>query len=139
MTNLPSVYVVPSMPQVFIGSQPGFAAAVNQDGTTNSASNPAPLGSIVTIWATGLGPEAGTDGTINQRPSTIRGVAIVTTNESLEVLYAGDAPGSVLGLSQINFRLPQSLLSGARSVTFTLQTPTAASDSVAIHVAPTGA
>jgi hypothetical protein len=32
------------------------AAAVNQDGTINSADNPAPVGSIVAVWATGLGP-----------------------------------------------------------------------------------
>jgi len=31
-------------------------AAVNQDGTINSASNPAAVGSIVSVWATGLGP-----------------------------------------------------------------------------------
>ena len=32
------------------------ASAVNQDGTLNSASNPAPAGSIIALWGTGFGP-----------------------------------------------------------------------------------
>ena len=35
-----------------------YAAALNQDGTINSAENPAPQGSVVTVFATGLGPIA---------------------------------------------------------------------------------
>jgi uncharacterized protein (TIGR03437 family) len=30
-----------------------FTVAVNQDGTLNSQANPAPVGSYVSIWATG--------------------------------------------------------------------------------------
>ena len=31
------------------------AAGINQDGTVNSNNNPAPRGSVVSVWATGLG------------------------------------------------------------------------------------
>jgi uncharacterized protein (TIGR03437 family) len=106
----------------------------------NSASNPAPLGSIVSIWATGLGHESGVDGTIYSGPAVIgvsvSGVSVVTTDGSLDVLFEGDAPSGVLGLSQVNFRLPQSPQTGNGTIAFMLQTPTAASDGVSIHTVP---
>ena len=37
--------------------QGGAAIALNQNGTLNSASNPAAAGSVVTIWATGAGQD----------------------------------------------------------------------------------
>lgn len=53
----PALRVRPSQPQVFGTAGPsGYdAAALNQDGTVNSITNPASSGSIVTIWATGAG------------------------------------------------------------------------------------
>jgi hypothetical protein len=41
-------------PQIFQNAD-GSVAAVNQDGTINSSSNPAAAGSFVSIWATGTG------------------------------------------------------------------------------------
>ena len=55
--------VVAAMPQVFRNPD-GSAAAINQDGTINSPTNPAPIGSIVSIWATGTGYFPGLDGQI---------------------------------------------------------------------------
>jgi uncharacterized protein (TIGR03437 family) len=46
-------------------------------------------------------------------------VAILWGNESLEVTYAGDAPGLVAGVTQINFRLPADV--GPNYFTFDLQ------------------
>jgi uncharacterized protein (TIGR03437 family) len=54
-TNCLHWATVPAAPTVF--TIDGFyAAALNQDGTINSAANPAPPGSIVALFATGLGP-----------------------------------------------------------------------------------
>ncbi len=56
-SNVATLLVTDSAPGIFtmgaLGS--GQAAAFNQDGTLNSSSNPASKGSIVSVWATGLG------------------------------------------------------------------------------------
>jgi uncharacterized protein (TIGR03437 family) len=69
------------------------AAGLNQDGSLNSASNPAAPGSVVSVWATGGG-------------LPLLPVSVLWGPGSLEVLYAGNAPGLVYGVVQINFRLP---------------------------------
>jgi uncharacterized protein (TIGR03437 family) len=99
----------------------GYAAAVNQDGTINSRSNPAPAGSIVSIFATGLGAitPALPDGSVIGLPlpqqdlqvgmSTVLGVDQRTLQyafDGVNVLYAGPAPDEIEGLSQINFQVP---------------------------------
>lgn len=47
--------VVEASPAVFMADGT-YAIAINQDGRPNSAANPAPLDSTVTVFATGLGP-----------------------------------------------------------------------------------
>jgi uncharacterized protein (TIGR03437 family) len=54
-TNCLTLPVVQATPAVFMVDAQ-HAAAQNQDGTINSAANPAAAGSIVTVYATGLGP-----------------------------------------------------------------------------------
>jgi hypothetical protein len=56
----PTLSIRPSQPGVFPGAVDTSplvvpAAALNQDGSVNSATNPAALGTIVTVWATGGG------------------------------------------------------------------------------------
>ena len=46
--------VLEAIPEIFQHGD-GTAAAVNQDGSINSPEHPAPPGSIVAIWATGIG------------------------------------------------------------------------------------
>ena len=69
-----SIPVVTAMPGVFTldSSGRGPGAIVNQDGTVNSATNPASAGSFVMIFATGEGqtnPD-GTDGKLDGFPSS---------------------------------------------------------------------
>jgi uncharacterized protein (TIGR03437 family) len=54
-TNCLTSQVAQTAPAVFTVDGT-YAAALNQDGTINSADNPAPLNSTVTVFATGLGP-----------------------------------------------------------------------------------
>ena len=54
-TNCLTLPVVQATPAVFMADAQ-YAAALNQDGTYNSADNPAASGSIVTVYAPGLGP-----------------------------------------------------------------------------------
>jgi uncharacterized protein (TIGR03437 family) len=97
------------------GSGPG--AIVNQDGTVNSASNPAALGSIVLVYATGEGQTnpAGVDGQPDAPPlpqpitqpvtATVGGVAA-------SVEYAGGVSGLVAGVLQVNVQIPQGISTG---------------------------
>jgi uncharacterized protein (TIGR03437 family) len=93
-----------------------YAAALNQDGTPNTAANPAPVGSTVSIFATGLGavtpPEA--DGAIvgTPLPADVLPAEVYWLGSDLfvglivfqlDVTYAGPAPFEVAGASQINF------------------------------------
>jgi uncharacterized protein (TIGR03437 family) len=54
-TNCIDTIVQPAAPGVFYSGQTAYAAAVNQDGTINSQQNPISIGSIVSVFATGLG------------------------------------------------------------------------------------
>jgi uncharacterized protein (TIGR03437 family) len=88
----------------------GTAAAVNQDGTLNSAGHPAPAGSIVAIWATGVGLSSGyfQDGQIPTAAQNSYPVVVYAGPMGMpaEVRYAGPSPGIVAGVVQINFVVP---------------------------------
>jgi uncharacterized protein (TIGR03437 family) len=121
-----------------------YAAAINQDGTVNSAVNPAPRGSVVSIFATGLGQIMPTpqDGAImvpplgtNILPAKI-GVTIggiIFSIVPMDVLYSGPAPFEVAGVSQINLIAVSSPLSVVVGPDF--YNPVARSQSFRIHVA----
>jgi uncharacterized protein (TIGR03437 family) len=118
-TNCLTLPVVQATPAVFMVDS-RYAAALNQDGTYNSAGNPAASGSIVTIYATGLGPitPSQPDGSLIGLPLPTNaftfGVEAIFTvgipfgtevDVPFEVQYAGPAPTLVAGVSQINFRI----------------------------------
>lgn len=99
-------------PQVFLGAN--GAAAINQNGTVNSASNPAPDGSYVSVWATGTGYFPGSDGQIQTAADQFCGSAGVCqvlaqsapfTSTPVVVSYIGAAPGLVNGVVQVNFQV----------------------------------
>jgi uncharacterized protein (TIGR03437 family) len=105
-------------PGVFASGQ-GSAIAVNQNGTFNSSSNPAPFGSIVSLYLTGLGAisPAPADGAIVQAPlpALVNPIQVAFANADVqspgippaELLYAGPAPLEVGGMFQINVRIPK--------------------------------
>jgi len=116
-TNTVRLTAVAAAPAIFTldGSGIGPAAISNQDGSLNSANNPAPRGSIVSLFATGQGaitsnaPD-GTVATVSAQPrlpvtATVGGLAA-------QVLYAGSANGLTYGLMQVNIRVPGSLPAG---------------------------
>jgi uncharacterized protein (TIGR03437 family) len=114
-TNCLTLAAAQSAPVVFRAAD-GYAAALNEDGTINSAANPAKSGSIVSIFATGLGPisPAQADGAVigfplpvNALPVTAEAVTPTIPPSGippipLSVTYAGPAPLEVAGFSQIN-------------------------------------
>jgi uncharacterized protein (TIGR03437 family) len=121
-------------PGVFTATSTGTgqAAALNSDNTPNSASNPAPAGSIVQVWMTGEGqtrPAGVTGGltcangcaTVSQIPKptdppfaavgelTLEGLP----SEDATITFYGEAPGLVSGVMQVNVVIPPDMPSGA--------------------------
>jgi uncharacterized protein (TIGR03437 family) len=84
------------------------AAALNQDGSVNSASNPAPGGAIVSIFGTGANWPADTqDGAIATAAMELNQfTAFDQLGAPLQVQYGGAAPGLINGVFQINLQLP---------------------------------
>ena len=112
-----------AMPGIFTqnASGSGAAAILNEDYSINSLRNPARKGSVVMVYATGLGllnPPL-SDGAITGRTlsSQAQPVTALVDGQQADVLYAGTAPGLVAGTSQINVRIPPNTRSGAVSVT----------------------
>jgi uncharacterized protein (TIGR03437 family) len=104
-----------------------FAAALNQDLSINSSTNPAHGQSIVSLFATGicgedpLTPNGAVWRMGDDHPSGMgSGIAVVsnfdTLDQPLPVLYFGPAPDLINGVCQINVRLPQ----GAGNPTLTV-------------------
>jgi uncharacterized protein (TIGR03437 family) len=113
-------------PGVFTANQSGSgqAAVLNQDFTVNSSSNPAPAGSIVSIYGTGQGqvsPAVSDGSAAGSSPlsntvavPTSSGTACLNNQPSMcvaigsgfgDVKYSGLAPGYI-GLWQINVLIP---------------------------------
>ena len=114
------VPVVSAAPGIFTADTTGSgqAAAVNQDGTLNSASNPAKVGSFVSLYVTGEGQTtpAGVDGKIALAAPYAMPILPVTATvggQSAVVGYAGAAPTSVAGLMQVNVQIPAGVAAGS--------------------------
>jgi uncharacterized protein (TIGR03437 family) len=121
-SNLVLIPVAAGMPGIFTvgASGHGQGSILNQDGTVNSASNPAPVGSYVSVYGTGEGQTnpAGIDGKPAGSPVP-RPVAqpITATVGGLpaQVQYAGGAPGLVAGVLQANVQIPTGVASGSNA------------------------
>jgi uncharacterized protein (TIGR03437 family) len=97
------------------------AAALNQDGSVNGPDNPAPRGSVVSLWGTGFGPidpECATGRLNAPAPAPLAGGFSVSVfdgqappsgdvlGQAMPALYAGGAPSLLCGIVQINLRVP---------------------------------
>ena len=106
-------------------ASPGlFPVLLNQDGSVNSAGNPAAPGSVIAMYATGAGPvtPALPDGTIvsaDQTQQLVLPVVVLVGGQAATVVYAGSAPGMVQGIAQINAQLPAGVT--GKSVVLQLQ------------------
>jgi trimeric autotransporter adhesin len=85
-----------SAPALFTNSS-GQAAANNQDGSINSQTNPAPRGSIISLYGTGLGMAG------------VASTTVTVEGYSASVLYAGPA-SAYPGLFQLNLQVPAGFL-----------------------------
>jgi uncharacterized protein (TIGR03437 family) len=133
----------PGYPVWAVGAAPqAFPGLLNEDGTLNSASNPAKAGSAVTFYATGWQSTfAGlADGQIATAAQDACAETCRATSEGLvnlaksAVLYGGAAPGIVAGVTQFNVSLgtiPAS--AGLSEVSLILSEPSVASPPIYVR------
>lgn len=127
LSNSVAEPVSTTMPGIFTSnaSGQGQGAILNQDGSVNSASNPAAPGSYIAVYATGEGQTSpgGTDGKPGASPppqplaqpvtATVGGIAAT-------VQYAGGVYGLVAGVLQVNVQVPQGVTPGSVPITVTV-------------------
>jgi uncharacterized protein (TIGR03437 family) len=100
----------------------GQAAVLNQDFSVNSPANPAARGSTIVLYGTGEGvvtPALATGQIVPLTPPfpapAVKPVVFFNGVQGT-VLYAGEAPGSVSGVFQINVQIPNNIQVGPISV-----------------------
>jgi len=111
LTNVVTLTVAPAAPGVFtIAGSTGQGMVMNADGTANSADNPAPAGSVVTIIATGAGQTSppGVDGQVAVDASSmpVQPVSVQIGGADAPFISAGGLPGMVSGFVQVNVTVP---------------------------------
>lgn len=110
--------VTETIPGLFTydGSGTGPVAALNEDGSINSAANPAAPGSVVVLYATGAGEFAKSfaDGAILGAELVSPKAPVYVRFDRLPavVTYAGVAPYLVNGALQVNAVIPKELIGG---------------------------
>lgn len=123
-----TVPVAPIRPSLFSG-------VWNQDGSQNSSAKPARGGDVVVLYATGQGvtsPPTRT-GTIpvGGYPEPATAVTVTIGGEAVEVLFRGQAPGTV-GVMQLNVRVPDGV--GPASAPVVLRIGDATSQPVGVYL-----
>jgi len=123
--------VVPARPGIFTveSGGTGQARAINQDGSTNGngtvtasgADKPAPPGSVIQLFASGLGtlnPAVATGAPAPSSPLSVATTLPTATigNVAADVQYAGAAP-TLVGLFQVNVKIPANASAGIAAVT----------------------
>lgn len=122
-SNEISVPVVDALPGIFNTTASLIEAlAANQDGTLNSRTAPAPMGSLVMLYVSGAGqltPAAETGRPASGLAQTVLPVSLTMAGEDSEILFSGVAPGTV-GVVQVNARVTGTLPRGTTSAPLVL-------------------
>jgi uncharacterized protein (TIGR03437 family) len=141
--------VTPQSPGLFtINAQgTGQVAAFNQNGVPNGASGqgyaPAPQGSVIAVLGTGGGQTTppGTSGSVTPIPQNASGLlkipgTITATigGQPATVEFAGEAPGLVTGVFQINIQVPMGVSGSSLPVTITINGATTNNISATVAV-----
>jgi uncharacterized protein (TIGR03437 family) len=100
----------------------GEASVINQDGTVNSAANPARPGSVISFYLTGEGQTnpGGIDGKVTPLPPSpapvpVQSIAVYLNGQLSSTTYAAEAPGLVAGIMQINALIPANVIQNPSS------------------------
>jgi uncharacterized protein (TIGR03437 family) len=121
--------VAGTAPAIFSLSQGGAGqgAILNQDATVNGTARAAAKGSVVSIFATGEGAitPGGVTGTVTSTtgpnfPKPVANVSLTIGGAPATIQYAGEAPGLVSGVLQVNAVIPQDAASGNQQIVLTI-------------------
>ncbi len=138
-SNTYLVAIAQAAPGLFAAnaSGAGALAAMNQDGSINSATNAATAGSTVTLYATGVGVTSplSADGAIDSGTidSPILQTSVTIGGQPATVLSAGTPVGELSGVVQIKVQVPSGLTPGPVPVVLAVG-PATTSQNVTISV-----
>ncbi len=125
-SNTVTLGVTSSAPGVFssTGTGTGQGAIIDQSLLPNTVSTPAPKGSIVQVYVTGEGQTspAGVTGGITGNATTapLLPIAVKIGGVPATYTFAGELPGTVAGIMQLNVMIPPTVASGAQAVSVTI-------------------
>jgi uncharacterized protein (TIGR03437 family) len=89
---------------------PEILALTNEDGTANSAANPAAQGSVITVYVSGLGQTnpPSVDGQVNVSNAAVPLVPVGAHVGPFQVMpqFVGAAKGLIAGIMQVNLQVP---------------------------------
>jgi uncharacterized protein (TIGR03437 family) len=122
-SNSVAVPVTPTAPGIFTmdASGSGLGAILNADYSVNGPSRPTAKGSAVMVYVTGEGDTspAGVTGAVTVlqpsgplTPAPLGNIAVLVDGQPARVAWAGEAPGFVSGLLQLNVEIPANARSG---------------------------
>jgi uncharacterized protein (TIGR03437 family) len=138
-----TVPVVQAVPSLFTADASGIgqAAALNQDGSVNSAANPANPGNVIVLYGTGEGLENPVPGdgaiTAGAPPSPQLPISVTIGGAPAKLTYAGAAPGLAAGVIQINAVIPTGIAGRNAPVNWTAGTYSSQSGvTIAINESP---
>jgi uncharacterized protein (TIGR03437 family) len=99
----------------------GLVAALNQNFSAHSTSNPALRGTVIQLFGTGEGlVQPRTTGIITPATAPLPVLTLPVTatigGRAVTVEYAGPAPGLVAGVFQVNLRIPNDMATGQQPV-----------------------
>jgi len=114
------LYLIPGSQPTIVATPSGPAVRHTTDFTIVSASKPAAVGEILSIYATGLGPtrpsvDPGKPFPASPLVAVASPVSVTVNGKPAEVLAAVGFPGAVDGY-QVNFRLPADTTQGTATV-----------------------
>ena len=118
------------------GTQPGIQNCTALGCTDNSLENPAPTGSIVTLYASSSGFQSATvpDGGIGLLTQNYSSASLTIGGQPATILYSGVAPLKLWGILQINAVVPSGLASGVQPAVLTIGGLGTASQNVPVVV-----
>jgi uncharacterized protein (TIGR03437 family) len=133
-SNGVAVNVTTTVPGLFTANSSGTGpgAILNSNSSVNSPANPAPRGDTVVIYMTGEGETspAGVTGKVTTiasppqplTPGPLLPVSVTIGGQPAAWNFAGEAPGFVSGVLQLNVQVPTNIAAGDQPIVVTVGT-----------------
>ena len=136
------VSVAAAVPGVFTlnSTGAGQAAVINQNGTINTAANPARVGTTISLYVTGEGQTTPAGATGKPAgslplPKPLLPVSVAIGGQTATVSFAGSAP-TLVGVMQVNVQIPAQVAPGNAVPVVVSVGGSSAQTGVTISVAP---